>query len=116
MKLVARISARYQRLYETCRLILERYKPKPKIRVREYALSREVPWYSGDDYPCELCPWELMRWDEELLGWYCTSCGQHYHPRVDITEERPVVRPPTPILTVEKAPGVKPAFRTGQLS
>ncbi len=103
----------YERLYESFMLLLTRHHPKRKVRKREHELSREMPWYSGDEYTCDLCPWELMRWDAEALGWRCGWCGQRYHPRVAVTEKRPVVRPQAHAAQPEPP---KQVFVTGQLS
>jgi len=108
-----RLHTVYERMYESFMLLLTRHAPKQKIRKREHELSREMPWYSGDAYHCDPCPWVLMRWDAEALGWHCGWCGQHYHPRVAVTEKRAVVLPQAHAAQPEPP---KPVFVTGQLS
>ena len=111
--MLKRLHEFYERMYESCMLLLTRHAPKRKIRKREHDLSLEMPWYSGDAYDCTFCDWVLMRWDEQALGWHCGWCGQHYHPRVAVTEKRPVVQPQAHAAQSEP---LKPAFVTGQLS
>jgi hypothetical protein len=124
MKLVARIHAFHKWLYETCQLGFTHLAPKSRPE-RENEKPWKVPWEPGLPQQCRCCTSrDDLVWYEQAYIWQCAYCGQRYHPRIDITEKRPVVHPQAPILRSEKIPAVppvqgvvvKPAFRTGQLS
>src|SRR2546430_15590854 len=129
MKLIARVRACYERLYETCMSYLTRLDPKSLKRAQDKPWK--VPWEPGSlRNHCPYCAWRFMLWDEEVYIWQCPSCGQRCHPRLDITEKRAVVVRPVQALVpmpgleevslerhtdpIEKQP--KPAFAKGQLS
>lgn len=115
--MLKRLHTIYVRCYEHFRMWLDRHPPEKGEgeRENEHKLSQEMPWYAGDAYPCDLCMWVLMRWNKEALGWRCWWCGQRFHPRVMVTEKRPIVRPAQPQQS-EEPPVMKPVFRTGQLA
>jgi hypothetical protein len=114
MKLAARIHAFHKWLYETCQLGLAHLAPKSRP-VRENEKAWKVPWEPGLPQHCSCCTSrDDLVWYEKAYIWQCAYCGQRYHPRIDITEKRPVVRVPMP--DAQPRPLVKPTFKTGQLS